>query len=50
VKVDTSDEVAEEVFKMLPTKYPQFQTIDDRDNITRLSVMWAARVKGSDAG
>ena len=33
LKVDMCEEVAEDVLKLLQSKYPQFQTKDDGDNI-----------------
>ncbi len=35
LRVDMCDEVAEDVLKLLQSKYPQFQTTDDRDNLMR---------------
>lgn len=32
LKVDMCDEVAEDVLKLLQSKYPQFQTKDDHEN------------------
>jgi hypothetical protein len=33
LKVDMCNEVAEDVLKLLQSKYPQFKTTDDRENV-----------------